>query len=144
MSQILDRIKNIAKAEFNAEKITNFGQKFLIKDDDDLKEIIEELNNDVNSKYSEKIKEDFQKEHEKTSNENIDNELNINESMAYRILEIKPDANIEEIKSAYKTKIKEYHPDKVQNLGKEIQILAQRKTQEINAAYNFLGKVKNF
>jgi len=46
------------------------------------------------------------------------------------------------IKSAYKQRMMEYHPDKVNNLGKELQNLAENKTKEINEAYEFLKKSK--
>ena len=63
---------------------------------------------------------------------------------AYKILEINENSNIEEIKAAYKKKIKEYHPDRLSGLGAELQQIAHQKTQEINSAYNFLKKIKGF
>jgi DnaJ-domain-containing protein 1 len=44
-------------------------------------------------------------------------------------------ASIDEIKLAYKTKISMYHPYKVSRLRPEFNEIAQRKTKEINAAY---------
>jgi DnaJ like chaperone protein len=51
------------------------------------------------------------------------------------ILAVSPDASAEEIQIAYKQMIKQYHPDKVATLGKEIRDLAESKSKEINGAY---------
>lgn len=40
-----------------------------------------------------------------------------------------------EIQAAYRKQISLYHPDKVATLGHEIRALAERKAQEIDAAY---------
>jgi len=58
----------------------------------------------------------------------------------FSILELKQGASFEEIKNAYKKKMKEYHPDKVANLGKELRELAEKKAKEINDAYEKLMK----
>ena len=63
---------------------------------------------------------------------------------AYSILDIKDNASITEIKSAYKVKLKEYHPDRVAHLGEELRNLAAIKTLEINSAYEFLRQLKEF
>jgi DnaJ like chaperone protein len=54
----------------------------------------------------------------------------------YKILEITPDANDEEVKKAYRQMALKYHPDRVSHLGPEIQQAAKEKFQELNAAYN--------
>lgn len=54
----------------------------------------------------------------------------------YKILEITPDANDEEVKKAYRQMALKYHPDRVAHLGHEIQQAAKVKFQELNAAYN--------
>lgn len=53
----------------------------------------------------------------------------------FRILEVGEHASREEIRAAYKRKISQYHPDKVNQMGQEIRELAGRKSQQINAAY---------
>ena len=53
----------------------------------------------------------------------------------YEVLEVEEFSSLEDIKKAYKSKIKQYHPDKVSSLGNEFQILAEQKTKEINSAY---------
>jgi DnaJ like chaperone protein len=62
----------------------------------------------------------------------------------YNMIGIKSTATNDEIKKAYKHLIIQYHPDKTANLGIEIQNLAKKKTQEINEAYNYIKKKRNF
>lgn len=61
---------------------------------------------------------------------------------AYKILEISPDANIDEIKKAYRRMAVKYHPDKVAHLGEDVQKAANAKFQELNAAYEQIKKEK--
>lgn len=56
----------------------------------------------------------------------------------FRILGLKPGASGEEIKAAYKRLAAQYHPDKVQHLGKDFQKLAHEKFIAIQKAYNEL------
>ncbi|MBI4988461.1 MAG: J domain-containing protein [Rhodocyclales bacterium] len=53
----------------------------------------------------------------------------------HRILNVSPDATVDEIRRSYKTLMSQYHPDKVAELGDELKLLAERKTREINGAY---------
>lgn len=56
----------------------------------------------------------------------------------YQVLEIAPGASREEIKAAYRRLAAQYHPDKVQHLGKELQELAEARFKEIQQAYDEL------
>ncbi|BBO75817.1 hypothetical protein DSCW_32340 [Desulfosarcina widdelii] len=58
----------------------------------------------------------------------------------YKVLEIEPGASKEEIKAAYRRLAAQYHPDKVQHLGREIRELAETRFKEIQQAYDFLMK----
>ena len=58
----------------------------------------------------------------------------------YEVLGIPASASAEAIQSAYKARMKEYHPDKVAHLGEELQKLAHRKALEIQQAYQQLRK----
>ena len=58
----------------------------------------------------------------------------------YKILGVKQGASREDIKSAYKKLAAQYHPDKVQHLGKEFQEMAHEKFVAIQKAYDTLTK----
>lgn len=60
----------------------------------------------------------------------------------YKVLEIAENASREEIATAYKLKIRQYHPDKVAALGPELRDLAELKSKQINAAYDFALKLR--
>ena len=51
------------------------------------------------------------------------------------VLGVAADATPDEIQAAYRTLMSQYHPDKVASLGEELQVLAERKSKEISAAY---------
>ncbi len=51
------------------------------------------------------------------------------------ILGVSPNAPAEQIRAAYKSLIRQYHPDKVASLGEDLRTLAERKSKQINAAY---------
>ena len=54
----------------------------------------------------------------------------------YEVLDVGVFATREEITAAYKRRISEYHPDKVAELGDEIREVAERKSKQINSAYD--------
>ena len=56
----------------------------------------------------------------------------------YKILCLERGASKEEIRAAYKRLAAQYHPDKVQHLGKEFQELAHKKFVAIQRAYDTL------
>jgi len=58
----------------------------------------------------------------------------------YEILGLKRDATEAEIKEAFRKLASQYHPDKVQHLGKEFQELAHKKFVMIKRAYEILMK----
>lgn len=60
------------------------------------------------------------------------------------ILGTHQNASRDEIRKAYRQRMSEYHPDKVAQLGKELREVAERKSKEINAAYDFIMKQKGF
>ena len=60
----------------------------------------------------------------------------------YEALEVPYGASYEQIKTAYKKLIKEYHPDKYHNEPKKHQ-MALEVTQRLNKAYNYFQKKYN-
>ena len=61
-------------------------------------------------------------------------------TVAYKILEINPDASNDEDKKAYRKMAAKFHPDKVHHLGEEFQKMAEEKFKSVNDAYQQVKK----
>lgn len=73
------------------------------------------------------------------SKENLDDtETSAPKWDPYRVLELNRSASGIEIKQAYRRLANQYHPDKVDHLGKEFRDLAEIKFKEIQRAYKEL------
>lgn len=59
---------------------------------------------------------------------------------AYTILEIDPSASDDEVKKAYRRLAMKYHPDKVAQLGPDVQKAAEAKFKSIQEAYDTIKK----
>ena len=57
-----------------------------------------------------------------------------------RVLGLAGAYDMNEVKSAYRTLIAQYHPDKVSRMGDEIREVAERKAKEINESYDFFRR----
>ena len=57
----------------------------------------------------------------------------------YTTLGIPKNATQEQIKTAYKNALSNYHPDKVEHLGEELKKVAKEKTEAITRAYETLS-----
>ena len=53
----------------------------------------------------------------------------------YVVLDVDRGASRAQITAAYRARISQYHPDKVARMGPEIRALAEKKSAEINTAY---------
>jgi hypothetical protein len=62
------------------------------------------------------------------------NENNANDAW-FAVLGLSPAATIEDVKDAYKTLIKQNHPDRVHDMAPVFRALAEAETKKINAAY---------
>lgn len=122
--QIFERIKKIIKSNLIETPNRLDSEIYFDEDFDSLKREIEEA-------YRQK----FGAEHEVTTSTN---EISLQD--AFRILGVESNSPKEVIRQAYIKKVKQYHPDLVQNLGPEIQKLAKQKLQEINLAYEIIQK----
>ena len=61
---------------------------------------------------------------------------------AYDILGVAEGAKEEEIKAAFRERIKKFHPDRLTHLDDDFKKLARQKTQRLNAAYQLLKEHK--
>ena len=127
---IINRIKNITSSYLINEKSNSENS---IIDDEDilLRKKIDEI-----SKNSNEFKQN------KTS-EKMDIYSKMSLEQAAQVLGVNINDELNIIESAYKIKIKEYHPDLVSRMGDEIRQLAAKRTLEINLAYDILKKSKD-
>ena len=58
----------------------------------------------------------------------------------HAVLGVPPDASRDTITRSYHDQLKRYHPDRVADLGEELQELAHRKTIELRRAYDELTR----
>lgn len=58
----------------------------------------------------------------------------------WAVLGVRPGATADEIRDAYRAQMKLYHPDRVADLGPELQEVAHRKSLDIQRAYQELGR----
>ena len=130
MGQLFDRFKNYVKSE------VNYKDYEIPNKDEELFKIIEELNQ---AKTASENK--THTERERTAKNHSNQKMDL--TKACEILEIPIDADLETIQNSYRRLVKEYHPDRVNNMGKEIRLLAERKTIEINQAYEYIKTIKN-
>ena len=63
-----------------------------------------------------------------------------NTEWAYQVLEIERDATDEQVKKAYRQMAIKYHPDKVVQLGEDVQRAANEKIKKVNEAYDKIKK----
>ena len=58
----------------------------------------------------------------------------------FSILKLKPDADLDELKLAYRKRVKSWHPDKFPSSSERLQKMAHDKLHEVNVAYQHLKK----
>ena len=67
-----------------------------------------------------------------------------NPDSAYKILEIERSATNAEVKTAYRTMVKKYHPDKLQHMDEAHQKGGEEKFKKVQEAYEQLQKERGF
>ena len=67
-----------------------------------------------------------------------------NPDSAYKILEIERTVTDAEVKKAYRTMAKKYHPDKLQHMDEAYQKGAEEKFRMVQEAYEQLQKERGF
>ncbi|MCW0200248.1 MAG: DnaJ domain-containing protein [Rhodanobacter thiooxydans] len=58
------------------------------------------------------------------------------------MLGVAESASLGDIERAYRQQISQYHPDKVARLGEDLRQLAERRSREINAAYDIACRLR--
>lgn len=125
MGQIFNRLKNITNSYINEDKFVDFD--IFDNEDEELKQIIDNLNNPKSNKQE--FKQEFS------------NNILIK---YYDILGVKHSSSKEEVYVAYKNLLKKYHPDKVATLDINTQEEAQKKSREINFAFQKIKEEKKW
>ena len=57
----------------------------------------------------------------------------------YKILNLKKESNLQEVRRSYKQQIQQYHPDRIQNDSADKLSAAEEKIKQLNAAYKILS-----
>ncbi len=84
-------------------------------------------------------------DHPQSQGEVIGEEIEIEIEDHYRVvLGVSEAAGEEEIKTAYRSQLAKYHPDKVTHLGDEFYDLASSRTKDIIQAYEYLRNKYDF
>jgi DnaJ like chaperone protein len=60
----------------------------------------------------------------------------VEEPTWFEVLGVAATASIDEIKAAYRERVRQYHPDRVEGLGFEFRQIAEQKMKQLNAAYD--------
>lgn len=105
----------------------------------DTKKKSEQFNQEAEQdyRYSGEEYEDYE---DKTS---YDFHISAELAKAYSILELLPNATVDEIKSKKRELLKKYHPDLYTSLGEQAVEDATKKSQEINQAFEMIMRMKN-
>ncbi|MCF7668498.1 MAG: DnaJ domain-containing protein [Verrucomicrobia bacterium] len=57
-----------------------------------------------------------------------------------KVLQLEGDYTLKDIQSNYRRMVSEYHPDRVRHLGRDLRHLAEKRTRELNEAYEYLRR----
>ncbi len=75
------------------------------------------------------------------SRPDIDSEKSkLNQQECLELLGLKPGFTQKQLKEAYREAVKQNHPDKVASLSNEFKALAEKRTKQINQAFDLLGR----
>jgi len=77
----------------------------------------------------------FSEEDERQQREQAATAMLSEEDEWWTILEVSPDASVNDIRRSYLRKIRQYHPDRVVGLASAVRERAERRSKTLNAAY---------
>ncbi|HYF02679.1 MAG TPA: DnaJ domain-containing protein [Patescibacteria group bacterium] len=140
---IFDRARRIAESYLN----DTFSRNVNLppdSDDEELRRIIDELTRDSEKKSTGGGAKNTASGGFKNNSSTSQNPQDGRFKNACATLGIAETASVDEIKSAFKRKMRIHHPDKAATLGKAEQAAAHTKAQEISEAYQFLKEYKGF
>lgn len=127
----------------------SLAEGVLKKDDEDfIDSTVLLMGTDINIYLN--VKNNYIKKGLKTEREiyNYGNEQVVSGSFkllsACQVLEVSPDVNGDDLKKAYRSMAKQYHPDKFHGLNNEKKKFAEEKFQEIRTAYEVITRHKGF
>lgn len=150
MSPIFKRIANIAKSYLRSDEMQSAYDEL----NSELRKIIDELNNDSPKSENHRsgnsaedffadMPHDFSGTSSRPGSESTQNTINRETAKAFQILGISTNSTNEEIKFAFKKKIRQYHPDMQRNADSAAQAHAAAVTRDLISAYNILKKERN-
>ncbi|MPN01458.1 DnaJ-like protein DjlA [bioreactor metagenome] len=140
---IINRIINITRANFSSatNNIINKNDDLFLDDDDELKKIIDELDN--HTSFNEQTF-DKQAEPKNPFQPNNAEQITQEVSDALKVLEISIDSDEALISKAFRAKLKQFHPDKhPESTPAELEYY-KNKTTELIEAYKIIKKHKNY
>ncbi len=167
MGQIWNRLSRLAKTYLNDTSDTSAAERILRSDDDELKRIIEELDNPKSNEHTaseqrqshEKQNAQQQNAYQQNAYQNAQQQKQSQQNSQQRqrtspgamtlikaatVLGIRTDASVSEIKTAYKKKVMKFHPDRVANAPLDEQAQSKQIIVEVNQAYQFFQQLKGF
>ncbi len=139
MNQLWRRAVNIAKSYMNDSDFS--FRREAESEDEELRRIIDELNSEKEQEPAREQRQSSQQNQQRAGAAR-NGEMTIAE--ACRVLQVPAHADADTIKSAYKKLIREHHPDRVATQSEDVRERAAKRSREINNAYSFLKKARNF
>ena len=133
MGQIWNRLRRVILSNTPSERQYSV-EDYELAEDDDLKKKIDDATQRQSGSYN--GNEFLEQSRYRSKKAEIEN--------SYKVLGVNEAASVDQIKTAYRMKIREVHPDIVASRSKSDQEQARKKAIEINEAYRILKILRNF
>ncbi|MEN9281554.1 MAG: DnaJ domain [Bacteroidota bacterium] len=139
MGQLFNRLRSFVRASVSdstGSHGTSWANQMLDADDEELRRIIDELNADASSTSSHR-RQSPPRDNDRTGPQQ---QLPPDVLRAHTVLNVPAAADAATIKSAYRSCIAQWHPDRHSRATPEAQAHAHQRAREINEAYVILKK----